>query len=246
MKINYLIIICLIFFACGEQETKPDGSKGEETLEVELIQSDSCGFIYKYDHPSTLQIDLIKRMTSNYKCDQWEMINQNGGRSSNSGQRDARAIWFDFTTLKTFLYQIEDEAKTNNHALNNLGIRIYYTSYPSHNNIYINNNDCSRNQLSNKWDSYQDLNDVDKSFENKHTLVMIPTIRKDDIDIDFDPRKKFKQNRKFNIENDNHQPTEERTVMALSLGNTIAQNHGSLFPPDDEQLQGMFFIDQNE
>jgi len=122
------------------------------------------------DKISTLPIKVIKRMIAEYRNNQLAAINQLPIVNEN----DAQAIWFDLETLKKFLYNIESIATKNNSEIVDklLGVRIYYVSYAD--------SEYNKDSIGLKRPDYKD-------YAHKHTLLMVPTVKSNGIDYDFNP-----------------------------------------------------------
>ncbi len=121
--------------------------------------------------PGTMSNSLIQTLIENYRQNHLSAIN------TTLGIQDAHSIWFDLPKLKSFIAKIEEEAAKVDPATSeeDLGIRFYYASYPKQEN----------------W-SIMDSHPVPQEYAEKHTLVMIPTLKKADeagelIDYDFNP-----------------------------------------------------------
>lgn len=103
---------------------------------------------------ATLPVDFIQAVINQYKDNQLKFATENLGID------DARSIWFDLPTLKTFISDLENHAKIQNPDImdSDLGVRMYYGAYP------------------------EDLDhpEVDNEFRRRHTLVMIPTKKVED------------------------------------------------------------------
>ncbi|MBV1924380.1 MAG: hypothetical protein KUG68_10180 [Flavobacteriaceae bacterium] len=181
-----------------------------------------------YTDMSTLEVDLIRTMTNKYKDNQLSDINDSSHTPFTIANGDTRAIWFDLETLKAFIHQIEIKAKNNATPVQSkdLGIRIYYASYPD------------------SAETYNDLNGVNGNYilpsiyQEHHTLVMIPTINRRvgnvNIDADFnpsDPATYIKPISSVYSTNPSAQIPALTGVRSSSSNNTGAQNHGSLAPP---------------
>lgn len=121
--------------------------------------------------PGTMSNGLIQALIDNYRQNHLNAIN------TNLGIDDAHSIWFDLPKLKSFIAKIEEEAAKVNPSASeeDLGIRFYYATYPKQEN----------------W-SIMDSHPVPVEYAGKHTLVLIPTLKKADetgelIDYDFNP-----------------------------------------------------------
>lgn len=105
-----------------------------------------------------MSTELIKALIDNYRQNQMNAINET------LGIKDAHSIWFDLPKLKNFINQIEYEASKINpeYAPEDLGIRFYYAAYPKIEN----------------WD-IMESHPVPEEYSERHTLVMIPTLKKE-------------------------------------------------------------------
>jgi len=191
---------------------------------------------YKSEDMSTLNVDLVHTMVDEYKSNQWNFINTNPRFNAKISNDDARAIWFDLETLKQFIYHIEKETKAQDSTItsNNLGVRLYYATYPDQ-------------DIMNKFGDLKSTS-VRRSdllnYHNRHTLVMIPTIQKEDGDIlDFNPLDKdtydgtLLTNKKYKFNaNDTINSRTSTTILGLTgtpdVRRTGSKNHGMLTPPD--------------
>ncbi|CAM4087723.1 MULTISPECIES: hypothetical protein [Flavobacterium] len=173
----------------------------------------------KTARPNTLKQGLVNEMIQNYRNNQLATINK-----TKIGN-DAHSIWFELETLKKFIADVENEAKKNgNTSSNDLGIRFYYAAYPE----------------KEKWEKtgYEELSfllnsPITELYENKHTLIMIPTIDIEGKNVDFNPIDKNTYNGLQNVDKNG-----EYTIMSKTATNSdiAAQNHGSLIPPADPDV----------
>jgi len=179
---------------------------------------------YKNSEESKLEVALIHKMTELYQ--------------NNSEDADAKAVWFDLETLKKFTYHLEMAAKKNNVASQDLGVRIYYGRYPN------------RGTWNNTSTGYRDLSDFPSNpktnqYEMLHTVVMVPTIKKDSVNHDFDPLNintytnglTPAYNPSFPGE---YKPRMQMLVLSPTSTTRGAQNHGELYPP--YSTSGMDFV----
>jgi hypothetical protein len=177
-----------------------------------------------YTNISTLEVKLVHAMTNKYKDGQLSEINDGTISRFTTIDSDSRAVWLDLETLKAFVYHIESKAKdhpTKPAQSKDLGIRIYYASYP----------DAPQ--------SYDDLNGVRGSYilpvnyHDRHSIVMIPTIRRGVEEVDFNPLDNDTYYDAFNPAF--YAPGSPTPILALSsipgTGSTGALNHGNLYPP---------------
>lgn len=217
---------------------------------AEIVSSSNVPICSNYTEISTLEVGLIHAMTKKYKENQLLTINDNLNNNTNpyfndpqiKADRlgDARTIWFDLETLKAFVYQIEMNAQTQEKEpipSTDLGIRIYYASYPD--TIY--------------WGRpYNDLTMEDGShvlpenYQRRHTVIMIPTIFRDGHNVDFDPLNPFTFTKPLSS-SAIYSPLSSTQMLALTginkntsnqIGtqnqegqNQEGQNHGGIYPP---------------
>ena len=150
----------------------------------------------------TLEESLIREMTKRYKDSQLTFINDR--LKLVDGLGDTRAIWLSLEVLEDFICQIKTYVPG---GVNNKGVRIYYTAYPEEKD----------------WRDYRDLSTpsgvpiVPKTYAERHTLVLIPTIRQAGVDQDYTP-----------------QQGDPMAIMIGTAGDEPGRNHGSLFPPKKE------------
>ena len=158
--------------------------------------------------------------------------------SNNAVQQDAKSIWFELETLKRFLYHVENNIKKNNVTISSekLGIRIYYAAYPK--------NEAMRQLSQDQTDPSFTMN---TAYENKHTLVMIPTIADSNgNNFDFNPQDQATYNGFTNMPKGTKNPLLSDNYSLMSLGTAptangivrtpspnaiMARNHGELSPP---------------
>ncbi|MDR6373104.1 hypothetical protein J2795_004293 [Chryseobacterium bernardetii] len=162
--------------------------------------------------PGTMSNSLIQALIDNYRQNHLSAIN------TALGIQDAHSIWFDLPKLKNFIAKIEEEAAKVNPSASDedLGIRFYYASYPKQEN----------------W-SIMDSHPVPTEYAEKHTLVMIPTLKKANeggelIDYDFNP---------FQNTDGNPLSLNSRSVKGIGGGEDddddkgLGENSGTLIPP---------------
>jgi hypothetical protein len=163
--------------------------------------------------PNTITTTYIQELINNYRNNQLQAIN------SNLEMNDAHSIWFDLPKLKKFISDIETEAKKSDPAatVDDLGIRFYYAAYPKSEN----------------W-SIMENHTVPKEYAEKHTLIMVPTLKKENengdlLDYDFDPLSSKGQTMAVAMKSDN--------AKTLIEEEELGKNHGSLIPPDSPIVQ---------
>ncbi len=155
--------------------------------------------------PNTMTYDFIRMLVDNYRNNQLKSVNEK------LGIEDAHSIHFDLATLKKFIADIESLSLTGNPGLNtdNLGVRFYYAAYPKAADWHLMGN-----------------TPIGVDYAEKHTLVMVPTIKRKDengvfLCYDFnllDMKIKEKNASAFKKDSD--------TSIEF-----VCQNHGTLSPP---------------
>lgn len=162
--------------------------------------------------PNTMTYDFIRMLVDNYRNNQLKSVNEK------LGIEDAHSIHFDLATLKKFIADIESLSLTGNPGLNtdNLGVRFYYAAYPKAADWHLMGN-----------------TPIGVDYAEKHTLVMVPTIKRKDengVFLCYD----------FNLTNSGSFFTgkEPGTGKSNELkGNIVSQNHGALSPPSDPKAE---------
>ncbi|PIF43190.1 hypothetical protein CLU96_0094 [Chryseobacterium sp. 52] len=154
---------------------------------------------------NTIASELVRKLIANYRDNQMQAVNKELGIT------DSHSIWFDLPKLKKFIASVEDEAKKANPEASeeDLGIRFYYAAYPK----------------ADDW-AIMESHPVEREYAERHTLVMIPTLKKEDetgkmLNHDFCPS--------------NDGSTLAMTSKAKQPINleALAENHGTLSPPHD-------------
>ena len=183
------------------------------TLKYKLMktQTTSEAEILDVAQPAnTMSYSLIQTLVNNYRNNQLISVKEKLGID------DAHSIHFDLTTLKKFIADIETLASTNNSATNvgDLGIRFYYAAYPKLEN----------------WDVMNGI-PIGKQYAEKHTLVMVPTIKRQDengvmLSYDFNP-----------MSSDGKVLAMASAKNAGIQSDVVCQNHGALIPPDSVKTE---------
>ncbi|WP_419868880.1 hypothetical protein [Chryseobacterium sp. CT-SW4] len=161
--------------------------------------------------PNTIVNSLIKNMIDNYKQNQLAVINKE------LGMADSHSIWFDLPTLKKLISDIESKTQNIDPSITDkdLGLRFYYAAYPKAEN----------------WDIMEGQS-IGKEYAGKHTLVMIPTIKRENLNFDFDP---------LNSASLKTATTAKATTVSSRLSSlseeSLAQNHGQLVPPHTSDVE---------
>ncbi|MDW9382925.1 hypothetical protein [Chryseobacterium sp. JV558] len=167
--------------------------------------------------PGTMSNSLIQALIDNYRQNHLSAIN------TALGIQDAHSIWFDLPKLKSFIAKIEEEAAKVNPATSeeDLGIRFYYATYPKEEN----------------W-SIMDSHPVPVAYARKHTLVMIPTLKKasetgEIVDFDFNPFQANGDNSNLALNARNFTPAGNGNDDGGPLGDDtgLGENSGTLIPP---------------
>lgn len=162
--------------------------------------------------PNTMAQNFIQILVNNYRNNQLKSV------KDKMGIDDAHSIHFDLNTLKKFIADIETLASANNPETNpeDLGIRFYYAAYPNLENWDVMNN-----------------TPIGREYAEKHTLVMIPTIKRQDengemLSYDFNP---------LASSGDGKVLAMASAKNANSDCEVICQNHGALIPPDSTKTE---------
>lgn len=158
---------------------------------------------------NTIASELVQNLINNYRNNQMQVVNKELGFA------DAHAIWFDLPKLKKFIACVENEARKVNPEVSeeDLGIRFYYAAYPK----------------AEDW-AIMESHPVEKEYAERHTLVMIPTLKKEDetgemLNYDFSP-----------LEGKSIVAMAEKKSQPLKP-ETIAENHGTLSPPHNTKAE---------
>lgn len=205
-------------------------------LTLAIIYLNSCGVISTtsknsiiHNNSNSIAINYannpftgIDAKLANYMVDKF--------KGSLSDSNDTRSVWFNLDTLKRFIWHIEKESKQKGFTsaqLEKLGLRIYYGIYPPQNS----------------WaPTYQNMLGVNPTFENKHTVFMIPTYNDGTYNKEFDPTR-FKSKLPLPL---NAVIGEGGSNMLYALGatnpNVDLQNHGDLIPPMNSDYRGADFM----
>jgi hypothetical protein len=161
--------------------------------------------------------------------------------------KDAQSVWFDLTTLKKFLYKIEDTLLKQKAAITakDLGIRIYYGSYPNATELKKENSSFFGLPL---------------DYAHHHTVFMIPTFNDatdNKIHHDFNPwypelnashlptsTKDLLNIEAEKIKENQEEPKElsklKTTAGILAVGGQIfVKNHGQVGPPPAAAIPGV-------
>lgn len=158
---------------------------------------------------NTIPSELIQKLVDNYRKNQMTAANKELGIT------DSHSIWFDLPRLKSFIAAIENEARNINPDVTDedLGIRFYYAAYPKAQDWGIMEN-----------------HPVEKEYAQKHTLVMVPTLKRADENgemLDFD----------FEETSDEAGGESSRSQSTETMKVTFAGNHGTLAPPSNTKAQ---------
>jgi hypothetical protein len=174
-------------------------------------------------YPNTMDPEIIQQMVDNYRNNHLTAINKVLGIS------DAHSVSFGLKILKKFISDIEYHSKKVDRRITDgaLGIRFYYAAYPK----------------DNEWNNFENEKTIGKEYAQKHTLIMIPTLKKKSSDGSY-------QDYDFNPLDINTFPIRERskdqpvTLMAMNadtsadqLRQVMAQNHGQTIPPADSAIE---------
>lgn len=171
-------------------------------------------------YPNTMNVRLIKQLVDGYRNNHLEAINKA------LGFNDAHSVSFGLKTLKKFITDIEYQTKKRNPGIGigALGVRFYYAAYPKES----------------EWEHLENEKSIGRDYAQKHTLVMIPTLKKKIgsggyQDYDFNPLDKAT----YSInEREKERPVAMMAMDSVSSdsqsGEVMAQNHGQLIPPAED------------
>lgn len=158
----------------------------------------------------TLTKKFLNDMISNYRNNQLNAINSNLSNLF-TPEGDTHAVRFDLEKLKSFINDLETLGNKVGVESKDLGIRFYLGAYPS----------------KNKWDNYEDLDQFDHSdaYANMTTLILIPTKKVGNKDLNYD----FENNKPIRLDVD----TINRSLSEVSQDKNavFALNHGNAIPP---------------
>lgn len=158
--------------------------------------------------PNTMNYELIQTLVDNYRNNHLVAI------KDKLDIDDAHSIHFSLATLKKFITDIETETQKNNLEVTeeDLGIRFYYAAYPTTENWSVMAN-----------------TPIGTEYAERHTLVMIPTLKKEDengdlLSYDFNPLEGSEGEFMAMASNKKSGPS----------GEVMSQNHGTLSPPSTQ------------
>lgn len=177
---------------------------GKENLKKtnETVQ-DSC---------NTVGLSIINQSTAitlanNYYKSLPRSLKGNSG--SDFEMNDSRSVWFSYGELNKFINLVKCKYKQlpiNDSSFNKLGVRIYFGRYS--------------NLLKNRGN--EDLRDLPNSYQNKHCLFFVPTIK---IEVN---NKSYNQDLKSINVNTAFKSFDNTTWL---VGTN--KNHGNISPPDE-------------
>lgn len=211
---NILFIGIIVFQSCNKNNSS----------------AADCGICKDYTgYPAQeLEVNMLKAMSKNFDTTSStfsRMLNYRVVRNNMGLGQDTRSIWFNLDSLKNFIWQVESNAckagcsKSTQNL--NLGLRLYYGRYPFRN--YIQSHGLTR------------LMGLNPSYENMHTIFMVPTYYDGTDNKDFDPRYFSSKNGQcvFDGVGDHlKQMVMMPLAAALATNHTsTAMNHGGLCPP---------------
>jgi hypothetical protein len=210
---NVIVISALLSFSSCEDTETPSHSKSETAANCYPPVANDYQF-------EGLNGRLVYKLAKNYKEKQLQAV-----QAAHPEFMDARSVWFDMATLKQFIHEVERQTCyncDNNHSTQ-LGLRIYYGTYP---------------ELS-EWNNpfwQESLAGLPADYAGKHTVMMVPTYRNNTgVDMDFDPGF-MRQGCNFTYIDSFYKIMEKDsmknfTFTILSSISTTSQNHGQMVPP---------------
>ncbi|AWG20562.1 hypothetical protein FFWV33_02945 [Flavobacterium faecale] len=200
-----IIIIGLVFLLGASLFLNPFATPEKIPTKDADVKEESSGPI------SEMEIQLIQNMVGNYKSNQLKFV-ENGLKKP-----DAQSIWFDLETLKNFVKQIEQNTKEKDSSIpsSQLGIRMYYASYPAKEDM----------------EAYRDLKKTPKDYEKMHTLIMVPTLKIKNTNVDYNPLDSATYSTGINLFS--NATNGIQSIAKAMSANAAAQNHGTLSPPEN-------------
>lgn len=216
------VISILLLIAAGYELfkintlTQENSSLKEQVTNPKQSGCDVCapsttGSVY------TMNVHTLREMSRLYR-------NPSNFPSHIGGSLDAQSIWFSLDDLKNFILEIQKDTcgKSCPDKPLNLGLRLYYARYPKV--------DSMHSSTPNDYE-YPDLASLSPAYNKLHTLFMVPTYDSAGGHKDFDPRMyNTKTCSAPNIIADSANRI-GYNVLAFTVNNTTAKNHGSLCPP---------------
>lgn len=113
---------------------------------------------------------LATEMIANYRDNHWKKI-----RINDNNQYDSRWVWFSLEQIKQFIYEAETTTcPTCPNNKKDLGVRFYFIEYPD------------SNRMNTTYKKY--FANVPKIYQKRHSLLMVPTLRRGDVHVDFNTR----------------------------------------------------------
>ncbi|MCP1384727.1 hypothetical protein [Runella salmonicolor] len=193
-------------------------------------------FCYDYSNSvfSGLSLSEAKELTGLYSKNHYPSYTR--GMQSGFSRKlvDSKSVWFSLETLKKFIYQIERFSCQNcGQKAPALGVRIYFGEY------------SGTTGTNAALPGFQNL---PREYAGLHTLMMVPTIKQKNKNVDFDPLASYNQgkceirplseylkglNKSYIDKSINElQYNNAMAFKAVILSPEVsAQNHGGLCPP---------------
>jgi hypothetical protein len=226
---NIITLCALYFYSCT---TSPNSVVAGEDKNLICDNYSSTTF-------EGLDSKLILEMAKNYKDNYYPSMHPTGNESL-----DARSIWFNLDTLKKFIWYIESKSIKNGlQNIPGLGIRLYYARYPK----------------AEKYAEFPNLSNVNPTYQNMHTVFMLPTYKDaaTGFNVEFDPnfiKNNVPESLKFRLQMAKKNPERNsfevfcfRAISSDPNDPNLSQNHGNLIPPRFNSYEGaevMEVVDQ--
>ena len=191
-----------------------------------------------YDYSSTvfsgLSLKEAKELTGLYSANHYPSYTQGMQSGLPRKQIDSKSVWFSLETLKKFIYQIERFSCQNcGQKAPALGVRIYYGEYSGTTGTNA---------------ALPGFRNLPRDYAGLHTLMMVPTIRERNKNVDFDPLATYNQGKCDRLSLSDYLKRLDKSYSdksinllqyntALLMSTVIlspevsAQNHGGLCPP---------------
>lgn len=199
-----------------------------------VVDNSRCSDCMDYNNVGTasgkLDMNLVKTMAYNYQ--------------TSVSDSATRSVWFDLSTLKRFIWQIEHLSCK---CPDSLGVRVYFAKYPvdyAWTNIFTNDLQSFRSSVVAK---YNPTNNQKNPYQHINTIFMVPTIWDGTKNVDFDPadplgcsfkgynETKFGKNEVRMVKNEfissGMVPSFYSNQMNKSITALMSQNHGEACPP---------------
>lgn len=142
-----ITLTSIVFYACN--------------VAKQLQEVNNAGYIcsnYSFALPNKMNKQHVLDMVSNYYHNQYTILHSQGNnrlKLNTTNPFDSRAVFFSLDSLEKMFYYIRKASKNYSNAeKQNLGVNIYFASYPEADGVIRNN----------------------YNYTNRHTVVFVPSI----------------------------------------------------------------------